>query len=186
MDSSSQPTDTAASTEGSTTSEPQRKLVRKVLSLDPSVNNVGFATLQIFDNGEQLWNWGMWELDGYNLLQRCADLRAYIQLSGNDDFTYLICEWPTFYGSEKGEVAAKQNFTINLAAVAMYVAGFFHLPVESIELVTAPQWKGQADKRMTARRFFKHFGIDDALHIDHNAVDATMLLLARAKKHGWV
>lgn len=157
----------------------------KILSLDLSVNTVGFATLQIYNDGEQKWNWGTWILEGYNLLQRCADLCAYIQQSGNDDFTDLILEWPTFYASEKGEVAAKQNFTINLAAVGMYTAGFFHLPVERIELVTAPQWKGQADKRITARRFFRHFG-EDALVVDHNTVDAVMLLLARAKKRGLV
>ena len=127
----------------------------------------------------------MWKLEGYNLLQRCADLRAYIQQTDNADFTDLILEWPTFYQSEKGEVAAKQSDTINLAAVAMYIAGFFHLDVTKIDLVTAPQWKGQAQKRVTARRFFQHFGVD-ALHVDHNAIDATMLLLARAKKHGWV
>lgn len=164
-------------------SAPQQ--VRKALSLDPSVNNVGFATLQIFDNGEQKWTWGTWELSGYNLLERCSDLRAYIQQSGNDDFTDLILEWPTFYQSEKGELAAKQNYTINLAAIAMYIAGFFHLDVSRIELVTAPQWKGQADKRITARRFFAHFG-ENAIHKDHNTIDAVMLLLARAKKRGWI
>jgi hypothetical protein len=160
-------------------------LIRKALSIDPSVNNVGFATLQIFDNGQQQWAWGTWELSGDNLLQRCADLRAYIQQSGNADFTDLILEWPTFYASEKGEIAAKQNYTINLASVAMYIAGFFHLDVSRIELVTAPQWKGQADKRITARRFFAHFG-ENSLAQDHNTVDAVMLLLARAKKRGWV
>src|SRR5580765_1051497 len=89
----------------------ERVLVRKVLSIDPSVNTVGFATLQLFDNDEQIWSWGMWKLEGYNLLQRCADLRAYIQQTDNADFTDLILEWPTFYQSEKGEVAAKQSDT---------------------------------------------------------------------------
>jgi hypothetical protein len=157
----------------------------KILALDPSVNQVGFATLQISPEGEQQWNWGSWTLDGYNLLQRCADLRAYIQQSGNDDFTHLILEWPTFYGSEKGQIAAKQNYTINLAAVAMYIAGFFRLDPDNIELVTAPQWKGSADKRITARRFFRVFG-EDALQVDNHAVDAVMLLLARARKRRFI
>lgn len=151
---------------------------RKILSLDVSVNTVGFATLQIPD---QAWTWGSWKLEGYNFLQRCADLRAYIQQSGNADFTDLIIEWPTFYDNERGHVAAKQNYTINLAGIAMYIAGFFHLPVDRIELITAPQWKGSANKRITARRFFRNFG-EDALHVDNHAVDAVMLLLARAKK----
>jgi hypothetical protein len=153
----------------------------KILSLDPSVNHVGFATLQISSEGDQQWNWGTWELSGYNFLQRCADLRSYIQQSGNADFTDLILEWPTFYGSEKGQIAAKQNYTINLAGIAMYIAGFFQIEIDRVELVTAPQWKGSADKRITARRFFRAFG-EDALQVDNHAVDAVMLLLARAKK----
>lgn len=150
----------------------------KILSLDVSVVTVGFATLQLPD---QAWNWGSWKLEGYNFLQRCDDLRAYIQQSENADFTDLIIEWPTYYGSEKGQIAAKQNYTINLAGIAMYVAGFFHVPVDRVELVTAPQWKGTADKRITARRFFRNFG-EDALQVDNHAVDAVMMLLARAKK----
>ncbi len=157
----------------------------KILSLDLSVNQVGFATLQISPEGDQQWNWGSWELSGYNFLQRCDDLRAYIQQSENADFTHLILEWPTFYGSEKGQIAAKQNYTINLAGIAMYIAGFFHLHIDNIELVTAPQWKGSADKRITARRFFRVFG-EDALQVDNHAVDAVMMLLARAKKRRFI
>lgn len=153
----------------------------KLLSLDPSVNQVGFATLQFSPEGEQMWTWGSWTLSGYNLLERCSDLCAYVQQSGNADFTDLILEWPTYYASDTGQIAAKMNYTINLAAIAMYVAGFFHTPVSRIDLVTAPQWKGQANKRITARRFFRNFG-EEALQVDQHAVDAVMLLLARAKK----
>ena len=162
----------------------------KALALDCSVNTVGFATLQIQydeedDNKAFHWTWGMWELEGYNLLSRCRDLCNYIQQTGNDDFVELIIEWPMFYTSERGQIAASQNYTINLAAIGAYVAGFFHLPVDKITLITAPQWKGQASKNVTARRFFRQFNLE-AAQIDHNAIDATMMLLAHAEKQQWL
>lgn len=162
----------------------------KALSLDCSVNNVGFATLQItYDETEQQkafdWEFGVWNLEGESLLDRCLDLCRYIQQTNNDDFSHLLIEWPMFYESTKGQIAATQSYTINLAAVGAYVAGFFHTPLDRIKLITAPQWKGNASKAVTARRFFRRFNIN-SLHVDHNAVDACMMLLAEAEKKGWL
>lgn len=160
----------------------------KALSIDSSVNNVGFATLQIcIEDGQKAfyWQWGMWELDGSNLLHRCRDLCHCVQMTGNADFQELIIEWPMFYESTKGQIAAQESYTINLAAIGAYLAGFFHTPIERIDLVTAPQWKGNASKDVTKRRFFRQFGVNH-LQLDHNAVDAVMMLLAKAQKLGWL
>lgn len=162
----------------------------KALSIDCSVNTVGFATLQIsYDEQEKQkafdWQYGMWRLEGDSLLARCLDLCMYVQQSGNADFSHLIIEWPMFYESTKGQIAAEQSYTINLAAIGAYLAGFFHTPLERVKLVTAPQWKGNASKDVTARRFFRRFGVNH-LHVDHNAIDACMMLLADAEKNGWL
>ena len=162
----------------------------KALSLDCSINDVGFATLQIsYDEQEKQkafdWSYGVWHLEGDSILQRCRDLCHYIQQTQNDDFTDLLIEWPMFYESTKGQIAAQQSYTINLACVGAYVAGFFALPVDRIRLITAPQWKGNASKAVTARRFFRRFDVN-SLHVDHNAVDACMMLLAEAEKDGWL
>lgn len=160
----------------------------KALSIDSSVNTVGFATLQIAIEEDQkafYWEYGTWNLEGDDLLGRCRDLCHYVQQSGHDNFDHLIIEWPMFYESTKGQIAAQQSYTINLAAVGAYLAGFFHTPLEKVTLVTAPQWKGNATKDVTARRFFRQFG-DNHLQVDHNAVDAVMMLLAHAEKKGWL
>jgi len=162
----------------------------KALSIDCSVNTVGFATLQIsYDEQEKQkafdWTYGMWKLEGLSLLERCRDLCHYIQQTDNADFTDLLIEWPMFYESTKGQIAAEQSYTINLAAVGAYLAGFFHTPVNRVRLITAPQWKGNASKEVTARRFFRKFDINH-MHVDHNAVDACMMLLATAEKEGWL
>lgn len=158
----------------------------KILSLDPSVNHVGWATLEIekgAEVSEGSWDWGCWELDGFNFEQRCQDLRDRI-FDDIGEFDKLILEWPAFYDSIKGKVAAKQGYTMNLAGIAMYVVGWFQLDCSQYHLVTAPQWKGTTPKHVTAKRFFEAFG-SNYLHETEHAIDATMLLLAFGRKQGW-
>lgn len=168
----------------------------KVLAIDPSVNDVGWGYMErsptLYETEtsglieyEWSWNWGVFHLEGWNLLQRCKDLVHRVHETGLTEFTHLIIEWPTFYESTKGQIAAASGYTIDLAAIGMYFAGWFHLETENIELVTAPEWKGNASKEVTQHRFFKQFGIDPRKE-DHNAIDAVMMLLARARKKGWL
>lgn len=155
----------------------------KILGLDPSIKTVGWSVATITDI-EAKFEWGMWPLSGLNFLMRCADLRDYI-ISDIGEFDEMVIEWPMFYDSEKGHVAARQGDTINLAGVGMYVAGYFHLPHQKIHLYTAPDWKGTVPKQVTGRRFFQQFGVN-YLQVDNNAVDATMMVLQHCKKHGLV
>lgn len=144
----------------------------KILSLDPSVaNKAGWAT---FDTETKEWHWGAWELSGVNFKQRCNDLKDYITMEIGE-FDFLICEWPAFYGGDKGAVAAQQGYTINLAGIAMFCIGWLQLSPKQYELVTAPQWKGSVPKQVTQRRFYQAFDLK-VRDVDHNAVDATMLL----------
>lgn len=159
----------------------------KILSLDPSVNHVGWALLNIekgADVSEGSWDWGCWELDGFNFAQRCQDLRDNILETVGEEFDILALEWPTFYDSMKGKVAAKQGYTLNLAGISMYVAGWFRMDCSQVHLVTAPQWKGNTPKHVTAKRFFEAFG-ENYLKESEHAIDATMLLLAYGRKQGW-
>jgi hypothetical protein len=63
-----------------------------------------------------------------------------------------------------------------------YIAGFFRLPWQNIHFITATKWKGSVSKEITRRRFFKHMGIKQIYTIDHNAVDAVMMLLEFCKR----
>jgi len=155
----------------------------RILSIDPSVNSVGWATADITEDSAA-FNWGVWQVSGLNFLMRCADVRDYI-LQEIGEFEELVVEWPMFYDSEKGHVAARQGHTINLAGIAMYICGYFQLPHQKMRLYTAPDWKGTVPKQVTARRFFKQFGVDP-MKVDHNAVDACMMLLYHCQKEGLV
>jgi hypothetical protein len=99
-----------------------------------------------------------------------------IEFDGLDPEDWLVLEWPAYFGSAKGQVAAMQGHTINLAAVDAYIAGFFRLKPQDWHLVTATQWKGNVPKEITRMRFFKALGQKQIYKVNHNAVDAVMLL----------
>lgn len=164
--------------------------IEKILSLDPSVmNRCGWAVveLEFDDNGRCIrndWDYGFFEIDGSSFQMRCSDLKDHIMHLGFD-FDVLVCEWPAFYAGEKGAIAAQQGYTINLAGIAMYVAGFFQVDFRKLFLYTAPKWKGTVKKAVTARRFFRMFG-ENEMKVDHNAIDACMMLVWHCKEVGYV
>lgn len=161
----------------------------KILAIDPSVmNSAGWATVELeWTNSKaerklvkEEWNWGAWEISGFNFQQRCCDLKDYIEMEIGT-FDQLVLEWPMFYDSQKGQTAAREGYTINLAGIAMFTAGWFHMPSKQTFLYTAPDWKGQLTKAITARRFYKLFGINQ-MTVDHNAIDACMMLVHHCRK----
>lgn len=155
----------------------------RILSIDPSIRTVGWSTVDISEIDVD-FKWGMWEISGVNFLMRCADLRDYI-LQEIGDFDKMVIEWPMFYDSERGHTAMRKGDIVNLAGIGMYVAGYFHLDHRNIHLLTAPEWKGSVPKQVTARKFFKQFGIEPHT-VDHNAVDATMMLDWWCRKQGLI
>ncbi len=100
------------------------------------------------------------------------------------EFDVLVCEWPMFYEGEKGQTSARQGHTINLAGIAMFIAGWFQVPFKNLYLYTAPQWKGTVSKQVTAKRFLKLFG-EEYMGTDHNAIDAIMLGIHHCKAVGY-
>lgn len=90
-------------------------------------------------------------------------------------FDFLITEKPAFFASERGQVAAHQNYTIDLAAIAFYVAGWFRMDHRHHYSITATQWKGTVSKAITARKFFKQWPKVDSASLDDHAIDAIML-----------
>lgn len=158
----------------------------KILALDPSVmNRCGWAVVHLaWDKAgallKEAWDFGFFEVCGTNFQMRCSDLKDHIIHLGFE-FDVLVMEWPTYYGSAKGQIAAQKGHTINLAGIAMYIAGFFQVDFRKLYLYTAPDWKGTVKKAITARRFFRLFGLSE-MTVDHNAVDACMMLVWHCKK----
>lgn len=166
----------------------------KVLCLDSSVNNVGWC---VFDGTElkrhalkggvinkafalnakmKAWTWGTFMLEGSSKSMRFLDLVQQIIAVIGNDFDYLITEQPAFYSSEKGQVAARMNYTIDLASCNYFVAGWFHMTHREHFPITAITWKGSVSKAVTTKKFLRTFPKIRLNKITEHAIDATMLL----------
>lgn len=125
---------------------------------------------------EKAWKWGTFVLEGSSKSMRFLDLVQQITTEIGTDFDYFISEQPAFYSSTVGQVAAHQNYTIDLAACNYYVAGWFHMDHRKHIPITAITWKGSVPKAVTQKKFFRTFGKEKSAHITEHAIDATMLL----------
>ncbi len=152
------------------------------LALDPSINNVGWSILDLSSRTKNsAWQWGTWKLEGPNLERRIMDLVEYIEellppgSEGEPGFSYLITEYPTFFSSEIGHVAAHQSYTIDLAAISFFVAGWYRMDHRKHFAITANTWKGSVPKEVTARRFFQAFPKVKAGTLSEHAIDSVMM-----------
>jgi hypothetical protein len=156
-----------------------------LLSIDPSANNLGWASCDLRTAGAdpdiyriKLWTSGVIHPQGLNIQERWHD--AFEQLGAEmtkaDQWpTHLVAEQPTFFGSIKGRIAAQQDHTIRLGQMVAGIAGLFKFPPSRIALYTANQWKGSVPKRVTKHRLQKAFPDVDASQLPDDEVDAVML-----------
>jgi hypothetical protein len=153
-----------------------------LLAIDPSVNNLGWACYD-FSRGEPYdisnWSYGLIHPKGKHLQHKWKD--AYLQL--REHFravkpTHYACEWPMYFGGEKGKIAAQEGYTINIAGMAAFIAGRFQIRGEFISLWTPVQWKGSVPKYVTERKFIRLFG-EQARRIakieSNDVIDAIMI-----------
>lgn len=151
----------------------------KVLAIDPSVRNIGFAVCRVRSTGiADRWHIGHWELEGQNYLCRCADLVDRVrELLVGQRPSMLIIEWPTFQNSQRGHVAAVQGYTIDLAGIAMFLAGSLGMNHRQIIRYTPDQWKGSVSKDITRRRFMAFAELDRCkVWLPDHTTDAAMML----------
>ena len=175
----------------------------RILALDPSVNRCGYASA-LFEpkpgftfpdvdpsTGDVIhrvespqwneqtseWSWGFFDMQALGYVARLHEICGFIELIYPEGFDIMICEWPAFYDVERGHVAAVRGDTINLAGINCFVAGWFRVPTNRLTFITATKWKGSVSKEVTRQRFFRSFGLKKIYSVDHNAVDAAMILL---------
>lgn len=166
----------------------------KIVAIDPSIREVGWALVEGLVHDDKgwhdenaVWKWGHWEIRSNSYQFKLQEIVEHIIIDcGGLDHTedWLVVEWPMYFDSEKGHVAAKMGHTINLAGVDCYIAGYFRLPWRNWHLLTAIQWKGSVSKEITRMRFFRQMGIKQIYKVNHNAVDAVMMLLEFCKRKG--
>lgn len=164
----------------------------KIGTIDPSINEVGWAVLDgvekdsdgVWHDDNADWRWGMWKITSNSLPFKLKEIteRMIIEFGGLGPEDIFVAEWPMFFDAQRGHIAAKAGHTINLSAVDAYIAGYFRIRPENVYFITAAQWKGSVSKEITRMRFFKHMGIKQIYTVDHNAVDAVMMLLEFCKR----
>lgn len=175
-----------------------------VLAIDPSMNTLGWAAYNLnlgqnrYDIDSDAWRFGLvrpqartldfpqfnWEDAFYKLRRGLGDWQP----------THFASEWPDFFNSTKGKIAATQGYTINLAGQVGYIAGRLGLPPDYMTLWKPYKWKGSVPKSVTQEKFIRLFG-EGAKSIVRNysddVIDAIMiaefwLTLYHREKFPWI
>lgn len=145
------------------------------LAIDPSINTCGVS---LYDPATKDFEWKLVRPEGRNLVRRMecieSEIARFLRFR-NCNFagiTHLVCEYPQFFNSEKGAVAATMGYTLDLAAICGYMAGICKFA--KVDFYTPQQWKGNLTKKAIEFRFQKMFG-DIPLPSEHEQ-EATLML----------
>lgn len=132
-----------------------------LLAIDPSVNNLGWAYFD-FSKGEiydlENWEYGLVHPDGKYIQHKWKNAHARLSKRLPKKPTHFAAEWPTFFSSQVGRIAAQEGYTINLAGMVAFLAGRFQIKGDYISLWTPAQWKGSVPKTATRAKFIRIFG----------------------------
>jgi hypothetical protein len=157
-----------------------------ILSIDPSINNVGVALCWSSDekipeipagtfriHNELGWHWFKIDVPQVEKLQdRCDYLVTF--LPPPSEISELVIEYPMFMGgSDRGNIAAQKGYTIDLGCVCGYLMAYFQ-PCK-VHLYKPNEWKGQMPKDVIGRRFERIFRVKYKTVPDH-CYEATMML----------
>jgi hypothetical protein len=127
------------------------------------------------------WTYGSWPVEGLTLQQKMRSSGRFIKSLVGAECIQLVAEMPTFFSSEKGRIAAKEGYTLNLCMVLGYMMGRLENGAVPTMLFTPGMWKGQVSKEITRKKFFRTFTdakmdeFGEATY-DHDTVDAIMIL----------
>jgi hypothetical protein len=168
-----------------------------LLSIDPSVRNLGWCCVnmnRLWDEDDWYdledgrgWTYGLVQMEStkgvrpdilkYRWMEAYLDLKTNLDIDDNEP-THFASEWPAFYNSEKGRIAASNNYTVGLASISSYIAGQFNFVPQNIALWTPMQWKFNAPKDVTKNRFVQRFGERGeklARQVSDDVIDAIMI-----------
>lgn len=154
----------------------------RILAIDPSMNRIGWALFEIepdrdFDSLSN-WSYGAWSPPAQGRAKILAQIKAHFSKANAD---HLVCELPTFFDSEKGRIAAKSGYTIDLGLVIGTIYGI--VPSSRLFLYTPTQWKGSVPKRVTQSKFKRVFKVSNIGSMAHDTIDAIMLLRFHVEMH---
>jgi Holliday junction resolvasome RuvABC endonuclease subunit len=150
-----------------------------ILAVDPSMNSLGWAAHNLnlgenrYDINSDAWRFGLIrprsrsEHCQYRWENAASRLREAL-----DDWepTHMALEYPTFFDSTAGKIAAMQGYTLDLAGMVGYIMGRFKMPPDAVTLWKPEQWKGTVPKHITQAKFVRLYG-DSASYIVKNYPD---------------
>lgn len=149
-------------------------------SLGWALYNMNRAT-NLYDLDGEGWSFGVIHPKSNRLDPQYIWRDAFYQLKqqlGEQWPTHLVLEWPTFFSSARGRIAAMRGHTIDLAGLVGFLVGRFGLKVNRVTLWKPEQWKGSVPKRVTAAKFIRLFGPAAVTAVNthpDDTVDAIML-----------
>jgi hypothetical protein len=100
-----------------------------LLAVDPSLHNLGFAFFNLsypenrFDiTSRRSWRFGVVHPKGGSRQEKWEN--AFDQLRACCDWqpTHLAAEWPSFFASMRGKIAASRGHTLELSGIVGYLA----------------------------------------------------------------
>lgn len=166
------------------------KTSKMIIAIDPSINKIGIATLQIptLVKRREIWKAFTYTTDReMSLTGICHQILSKVkQAIGIYHVESIVLEYPTFRGDTKGILAAKQGYTIDIAYIVGYLVGELHISPLNVHLYTPQQWKGNKPKTATEAAF-KRILLPLNPHlqnIDEHAIDAIMMLHNHVSKLG--
>ena len=151
----------------------QKQELPILLAIDPSVRDLGWAMINLNKIGEEgygnildysVWSYGIIEMKSTNQVDpKIVKYRwkeAYEKMVAAMDWrpTHFASEWPTFFDSERGRIAAVNNYTVGIASMVGYLAAAFDFHPDDIRLYTPIEWKGMIGKEIVREKFIKLFG----------------------------
>jgi hypothetical protein len=150
----------------------------KILGIDPSINNVGLALYDTDTKGLRTTTFHPSKRLGDSIIMIACEIVMHIQntfLQKGEAITHLVIEYPQWEDSQRGLVAAKQGYMIDLGFLVGYFTNSFKISPFNISIPSVAKWKGQTPKKATEERVKKKLGVKEGLQ-DHE-YDACGLIL---------
>jgi Holliday junction resolvasome RuvABC endonuclease subunit len=157
-----------------------------LLSIDPSLYSLGWALYSATQGAGRYddivggaWRYGCIHPKGTTRVEKWSDvLFRLVAQMGDWAISHLVAEWPAYFASTRGKIAAQSGHTLELAGMIGYIAGRLSMRPERIALYTPQQWKGSVPKSATRAKFIRTFGDSSRLiancHTD-DVIDAIMI-----------
>jgi hypothetical protein len=159
----------------------------RVLGIDPSMYYVGWANYNGPDPADlesrdyhnldlNCWQYGLIKPQGVSLVERWRDTVCKLECVITTPTDWLIAEWPMYFASTRGKIAATKGHTLGLAGMVGHISCRFGTQVV---LWTPNQWKGSVPKSVTLGKFKRMFGKSGravANTATDDTIDAIMLV----------